>query len=189
MGTRAQLLEPTNQAITSSCGKDLTRGRHRNINHTLLAGPVVVRPTQIPPSPSIHYLRSSRSLPAASVGPTRDQTTTLENDCMGTLNSGAIGMQKTLQATILRVAGGGHSNCGQVLANLIALTHAPNSWRNQAVGWKKWQSFCDIDQINPLHADVPAILRYIGWLYAEGCISGSSLRGYVSTIFPVYKKL
>jgi hypothetical protein len=87
MGTRSKLLEPTNQAITSSCGKDLTRGRHRNISHTLLAGPVLVRPTQIPLPPS-HYLRSSRSLPTTSVGPTRYQTTTLENDCMGTLNAG-----------------------------------------------------------------------------------------------------
>ncbi len=123
------------------------------------------------------------------MGAARNQTSTVADDRMGDLNASAIGMQKTLQTTILRVAGTGHSNGGQVLADLIALTHAPNSWRNQAVGWKKWQVFCQTDQTNPMSADEPALLRYIGWLYSEGRISGASLRGYLSSVFSAYKKL
>jgi hypothetical protein len=98
-------------------------------------------------------------------------------------------MQAALKNTILRVAGVGHSNGGQVLANLMTLTHAPNTWRNQAVGWKKWLAFCTADRCNPLAAAEPALLRYVGWLYAEGRISGTSLRGCLSAVFTAYRKL
>jgi hypothetical protein len=59
-------------------------------------------------------------------------------------------MQAALKNTILRVASVGHSNGGQVLATLMTLAHAPNTWRNQAVGWKKWVAFCAADRCNPL---------------------------------------
>jgi hypothetical protein len=97
-----------------------------------------------------------------------------------------LAMQAALKNTILPVAGIGHSQGCQILANLMIITNAPNTWSNQAVCWKKWLAFCAADHFDPLTANEPALLRYVGWLYAEGVISGTSLCGYLSAVFTAF---
>lgn len=113
----------------------------------------------------------------------------MENSSLDVTVPAKESLATTLQNSVLKIAGAGHTNAGNTISQLMPLSRAANTWRTKETLWKKWLDFCNDERINPLSGNEGTLLLYLGWLFDNGSVSGSSVRQYLSAVTTAHVRI
>lgn len=155
--------------------------------HSSVARKIVVQPLTTLERASPHRLIQSVS--PANFGSSSHARTALEARRLDTLRAHTSypPLVATLQRSVRTSAPESHTGGGAVIAAMMPLTGASNTWRSCTVMWDKWLLFCSTDSIEPLTGSESSFLHYLCWLLESNTISGLSVCNYLSAVDTAHK--